>query len=162
MSAILKMPTPASARAQFEAFRAELPLPVAKARQGVGGYVTLDFGNKRGKDTITGDVQYDWHLWVYMCDWDLYEDNTRLLWRRESNHSLAGSILEQLAGEQLTAIDMDSRDDCFVLRFTGGYSLNIDPDFYDFDASDDMFMLFRYGERHCLSFSPGRRFYPAA
>lgn len=154
--------TPATALAQFQRLQAALPLVVAQARCGLAGHVMIDFGAARGKDAVTGADQYDWHLLVYMCEWDLYKNNSRVLWRRESDNTLADAVLGQLVGERMTAFDRDDTDDCFILHFSGGFSLNIDPDFYGYDAKDDMFMLFEYGRDDCLSFSPKKRFYPAA
>jgi len=162
MSAVLHIPTPASAMAEFDSFRKGLPLTVAQARRGIGGYVMFDLGQEQGRDKITCEPQFDWHLWIYMCDWDLYKNENRILWRQESDNALAGAILGQLKGEILTLFEVDETDDCFVLHFTGGFRLHIDPGFHGYDAADDMFMLFRYGKNDCLSFSPKRRFYSAA
>lgn len=162
MSAIHYLPTAAPAESRFESFRALLPLKVAVARRGFGGFITFDFGAERAKDQVTGEPQFDWHLWIYMCDWDLYKGNTRVLWRRESDNALAGAVLEQLDGETLEAFEFDAADDCFLMRFSGGFKLHIDPDFYGFEPTDDLFMLFKHGEGDCLSYSPERRFYRAA
>ncbi|MEX0298481.1 MAG: hypothetical protein AB3N28_05385 [Kordiimonas sp.] len=162
MSAILQLPTPASATHRFEKFRACLPLAVAQARRGFGGHITFDFGNEQGRDAITNEPQFDWHLWVYMCDWDLYKGDSRILWRRESDNALAGAILAQLSGERLLDVEHDAEDDCFVFIFSGGYRLNLDPDFYDYDAGDDLFMLFEHNTHECLSYNPKRHFYQAA
>jgi len=162
MSAIHYLPTAVPAKNRFESFKAQLPLRVASARLGYSGSVTFDFGDAQTRDTITDEPQYDWHLWVYMCDWDLYKDNSRILWRRESDNALAGVVLEQLTGETLISFEYDEADDCFLMVFTGGYQLHMDPDFYGFEPKDDLFMLFRHGESDCLSYSPERRFYRAA
>ena len=163
MSTIVNLhKTPATALAQYERLQAALPLAVAEARSSVNGHVMFDFGVCHGADTVTGNNQYDWHLLVYMCEWDLYKGDSRILWRRESDNSLADAVLGQLVGERMTAFDRDDSDDCFILHFTGGYRLNMDPDFYGYDAANDMFMLFEYGQDDCLSFSPKKRFYPAA
>lgn len=162
MNAILQLPTPASARHRFEKFRSSLPLSVAQARRGFGGYIMFDFGTEQSRDAITNEPQFDWHLWVYMCDWDLFKGESRILWRRESDNALAGAILGQLADESLLDIEHDSQDDCFVFVFSGGYRLNLDPDFYDYDAGDDLFMLFEHNKHDCLSYSPGKHFYQAA
>jgi len=162
MSSVCYMPPVAPAASRFESFKASLPLKVASAQPGFGAFITFDFGGEQTRDGITGEAQYDWHLWVYMCDWDLYKGDSRILWRRESDNSLAGAVLGQLSGESLLAIDRDETDDCFMLKFSGGFRLNIDPDFFDFEAENDLFMLFKYGENDCLSYSPKRRFYHAA
>jgi len=162
MSTIHYLPQAEPAQDRFESFRAALPLKVSAAQQGTRGFVTLDFGQKRGRDQITGEPQYDWHFWIYMCDWDLMKDRSRILWRRECDNRLAGAVLEQLQGEYLEALEYDAADDCFTLSFSGGYKLNIDPDFYGFEPTDDLFMLFKYGEQDCLSYSPEKRFYRAA
>lgn len=162
MSAIHYLPTAALAAGRFENFRAQLPLKVASARRGFGGFITLDFGGERARDQVTAEPQFDWHFWVYMCDWDLFKNDSRLLWRRESDNALAGAILSQLQGEALTAFDYDEVDDCFLMHFTGGYQLHLDPDFFGFEPTDDLFMLFKFGEPECLSYSPERRFYQAA
>ena len=162
MSAIAYLPTPASALGRFEKFKASLPLVVAQARRGFGGFITLDFGVEQARDAITGEPQFDWHLWVYLCDWDLYKGASRVLWRRESDNALAGAVLSQLVGETLTSVTFDQQDDCFTFEFSGGFRLNLDPDFFDFDAADDLFMLFQHDQRDCLLYSPKRRFYQAA
>lgn len=147
---------------RFEQFQSCLPLKVARARRGFGGYISLDFGEEQDKDTVTNEPQFEWHLWIYMCDWDLYKGKSRILWRRESDNALAGSVLQMLEGESLTAVDYDQADDCFAFRFSGGFKLHIDPDFYDYDMEDDLFMLFKSGDRDALNYSPRRRFYRAA
>ena len=162
MSNLHHMPLSSPALSRFESFKASLPLKVAATAQGVGGFITFDFGREQSRDSVTGQAQYDWHLWVYMCDWDLFHDDSRILWRRESNNRLAANILAQLDGESLLAIDRDEVDDCFTLVFSGGFRLHMDPDFFDFEAENDLFMLFRHGEEDCLSYSPKRRFYRAA
>lgn len=162
MSAVIYMNAMKTGADRFEEFKAQLPLKVTRARRGLGGYVTLDFGAQCGKDAITHEPQFEWHLWVYMCDWDLKKGDARILWRRESDNSLAGAVLEMLKGETLNAIDYDANDDCFTFRFSGGYSLHLDPDFYDYDGDDDLFMLFHYGDPDALNYSPRRRFYRAA
>jgi hypothetical protein len=162
MSTVLHLSTAVSAVSRFESFQAQLPLPVASAERGHSGFITFDFGEQQSRDRITNAPQFDWHLWVYMCDWDLYKGQSRLLWRRESDNALAGAILGQLVGETLLGFDYDEGDDCFLMRFSGGFSLHLDPDFFGFDPTDDIFMLFRHGEADCLSYSPDRRFYRAA
>lgn len=162
MTAVVHLHALRSGVERFEEFKAALPLKVVQARRGFGGFITLDLGVERGADAVTGQPQYDWHLWVYMCDWDLHKGQSRILWRRESDNALAGAVLELLNGESLTDIEFDEADDCFVFHFSGGYRLHLDPDFYDYDGDDDLFMLFRYGERDALNYSPRRRFYRAA
>lgn len=162
MSAIHYLPTPARAQDRLKQFQQALPQKVQQARRGVGGFIMLDFGDIRGADAVTDETQFDWHFWVYMCDWDLHKNGSRILWRRESDNALAGAILGQLEGEELMAFQYDEADDCFELHFTGGYCLNIDPDFYGYEATDDLFMLFEYGKADCLSYSPKKRFYQAA
>ncbi len=162
MSAIHYLPTPARALDHFESFTSKLPVKVSRARRGFGGFITLDLGNELERDAITHEPQFDWHLWVYMCDWDLHKADSRILWRRESDNALAGAVLSQLEGEMLTSIIYDSVDDCFELNFTNGFKLNIDPDFYGFSPDDDLFMLFEHGKNECLSYSPEKRFYQAA
>ena len=162
MSAIVYMNALKTGTDRFEEFKAMLPLPVTRARRGIGGYVTIDFGDQCGVDTMTGEPQYEWHLWVYMCDWDLKKGDARILWRRESDNALAGAVLQTLNGEPLQAVDYDSKDDCFAFRFSGGYSLHVDPDFFDYDGEDDLFMLFHAGDDYALNYSPRRRFYRAA
>ncbi len=162
MSTIHHLPLAAPACRKFEAFQATLPVKVAGACRGINGFITFDFGSQQGRDPVTGAPQFDWHLWIYMCDWDLYKGGSRVLWRRESDNALAGAILGQLVGETLVGFDYDIQDDCFLLRFSGDYQLHLDPDFFGFDPTDDLFMLFKYGEKECLSYSPKRRFYRAA
>lgn len=162
MTAVVINSVFASGKDRFEQFRTCLPLKVARARRGFGGYISLDMGDADGKDAITGEQQFEWHFWIYMCDWDLHKGQSRILWRRESDNALAGSVLQLLDGEDLIAIDHDDGDDCFVLKFTGGFRLHIDPDFFDYDGDDDMFMLFKNGEQDALNYSPRRRFYRAA
>ncbi len=162
MSAIHYLPTPARALDRFKSFEAVLPIQVAQARRGFGGFITLDLGSARAADAVTNEAQFEWHLWVYMCDWDLHKNGVRILWRRESDNALAGAILKQLEGEMLESIKYDEADDCFELSFSGGYHLNIDPDFYGFSGEDDLFMLFEHGQPDCLSYSPEKRFYQAA
>lgn len=162
MSAVVYLPGAASGAEKFKDFKACLPLKVARARRGFGGYISFDLGEERGRDAITAEPQYDWHLWVYMCDWDLYKSDSRILWRRESDNALAGAVLEMLNGEMLTDVEIDETDDCFVFTFSGGFRLHLDPDFFDYDGDDDLFMLFRYGDRDALNYSPRKRFYRAA
>lgn len=162
MSAIYTLRPGETGEERYNSFRESLPLKVARARRGFGGFITLDLGQPRADDAVTGEPQWEWHLWVYSCDWDLYLDQSRLLWRRESDNARANHILSKLEGETLTGISHDKADDCFELAFTGGFALNIDPDFYGFDADADLFMLFKHGERDVLSYSPKRRFYKAA
>lgn len=162
MSDIHYLPVASSAINRFEDFQAQLPLKVATACHGPAGFITLNLGVEHLRDALTGDRQFDWHLWVYMCDWDFYKGKSRILWRRESDNALAGAILAQLEGERLTSFDYDKADDCFLMHFTGGFQLHLDPDFYGFEPKDDIFMLFKHGEKDCLSYSPERRFYRAA
>lgn len=162
MTAVVHLGAFAPATDRFEHFKSMLPLRVAHARRGFGGFITIDLGNTMGTDTITQEPQFEWHLWVYMCDWDLYKGQSRILWRRESDNALAGAVLELLNGEWLEAVEHDADDDCFVFHFSGGYRLNLDPDFFDYDGDDDLFMLFRYGDRDALNYSPRKRFYRAA
>ncbi|TNE60886.1 MAG: hypothetical protein EP335_17770 [Alphaproteobacteria bacterium] len=162
MTAIFQFTPAITGLERFEAFKAALPLPVTRARRGFGGFITLDLGMPMDPDAVTGEPQWQWHLWIYTCDWDLKRGGERLLWRRESDTAHANLVLERLQGESLTAIDFAEADDCFIFRFTGGYNLHVDPNFYGYDAEDDMFMLFKHGERDVLSYSPDRRFYKAA
>jgi len=162
MNAIHYLPSKAPAINRFEEFQAQLPLKVARACHGPAGFITLDLGSEHPRDSVTGNHQFDWHLWVYMCDWDFYKGKSRILWRRESDNALAGAILAQLEGETLLGFEYDEADDCFLMRFSGDFQLHLDPDFYGFEPSDDIFMLFKYGEKECLSYSPKRRFYRAA
>lgn len=162
MTAIVNIRPDETGEERFTEFRESLPLKIARARRGFGGFITLDMGEPRGMDAVTGDQQWQWHLWIYSCDWDLYLDGARLLWRRESDESRATHILSKLAGEELISIDHDEEDDCFLFTFSGGFRLHVDPDFYGYDAEDDLFMLFKHGERDVLSYSPRKRFYKAA
>lgn len=162
MTAIVNIRPDETGTERFSGFRESLPLKIARARRGFGGFITLDLGDPREKDAVTGEDQWQWHLWIYSCDWDLYLDGARLLWRRESDNARANHILSKLEGESLTSIEHDEADDCFLFTFTGGFRLHVDPDFYGYDVEDDLFMLFKHGEREVLSYSPKRRFYKAA
>ncbi|MBL4790022.1 MAG: hypothetical protein JKY60_13610 [Kordiimonadaceae bacterium] len=162
MSTIHYLPTAVPACNRFDNFKASLPIKVSAAKQGIDGFVTLDFGASQAQDPVTGDAQFDWHLWVYMCDWELYQDSKRLLWRRESDPVRAAETLSQLAGKLLLAVDHDESDDCFIWRFEGGFRLHIDPDFYGYEPDSDLFMLFKHGEGDCISYNPRRHFYRAA
>lgn len=162
MSALVNIRPGETGDERFASFREALPLKVARARRGFGGFITLDLGQSCADDAVTGEPHWEWHLWVYSCDWDLYLDDARLLWRRESDNARATHILSKLEGETLMAVEYAEADDCFLLTFTGGFQLHIDPDFYGFDGDADLFMLFKHGERDVLSYSPKRRFYKAA
>ena len=162
MTAILNLRPGETGTASFGAFRASLPLRVARARRGFGGFITLDLGEPGDADVVTGEPQWAWHLWIYSCDWDLFLDAARLLWRRESDSARANHIIGKLAGEALIAVGHSAADDCFQFEFSGGFVLNVDPDFFGFDVEDDLFMLFKHGERDVLSYSPKLRFYKVA
>ena len=156
------LPTPALAQDKFEDFRSLLPLTVSQARRGFGGYITFDFGEEQAKDAITNEAQYDWHLWIYMCDWELFKGDQRILWTAESDNALAGAVVSQLTGESLLEVEYDEDDDCFLFHFTGGYKLGLNPNFHHYNGADDLFMLFKHGARRCLSYNPEQQFYEAA
>ncbi len=162
MTAVFKFHPAETGLERFAAFKAVLPLNVTRARRGFGGFITLDMGAPMAPDPVTGEAQWQWHLWIYVCDWDLHHGRERLLWRRESDGARSNAVLERLQGEKLIGIEHAPEDDCFLFKFSGGYTLNIAPDFFDYDADEDLFMLFKHGERDVLSYSPRQHFYKAA
>jgi hypothetical protein len=104
---------------------------------GWGSFVTIEFGPKR---LFNHHYHGDWHLWLYMCEWQLYS-RRRLLADSESKKHIMQVATDNLNGEPLTHVSFDSQQ--MTTEFTFGQDLRlVCKPYTDATEDDECWMLF--------------------
>lgn len=94
--------------------QAQLPLQIVAAKWGFGSFITLDLASD-GSDTAL-------HIWVYLCDWLIYQEDTKLF----ASSSATGekdTPIPCFQGRTLTEIALDRDERAIDLFFDQDLSL---------------------------------------
>jgi len=107
------------------------------AAVGYGSFVTLEFGQKR---LYHRHYHGEWHLWVYLCEWEL-RSNDRLLAHSESKRKLMQLAIDNLNGAELKSFTFDSQRMSTDFAFDHDLRLRCKP-YTDSSPDDECWMLF--------------------
>ncbi|MFZ0322452.1 MAG: hypothetical protein WAL56_25220 [Candidatus Sulfotelmatobacter sp.] len=107
------------------------------ASVGNGSFVTIEFGEKR---LYRRHYHGQWHLWLYLCEWDL-TSNDRLLARSESKRKVMQLAIDNLNGLELRSFAFDSQRMATEFGFELNVSLRCRP-YTDAAPDEDCWVLF--------------------
>lgn len=133
-----------------------LHLPVREVTSNWGSYLALDFG-----DYHEDEERYDWVLWIYSCNWYLYQDG-QLLVDSSTKRQDIKTRAQILRGAVLEKIELNSADGESEISFSRGLVLQTGPYSNAAEKQDEQWLLFtpdnmvfiyRYDGQY--SFSPG-------
>jgi len=122
-----------------------------RARLGWGSFLTFEFGLPKKK--VQGHWHGVWHLWIYMCDWDLAVNRHAL--NSEDSRTKIDRFVRVLEQKPLTGIKVDGPVTSF--QFGGHTTLRCQPMADgDLDSDSPYWMLFMPDEK-VLEYVPGVR-----
>ena len=108
--------------------------PCWNVQQGVGSFITLEFGQpilkigkiykRKGKPKRQVYVHGEWHLWIYCCNWEYFQDS-ELIAHNESSKREMKQATNDLNGQSLSQIAFDGQSTIF--EFDLGGRLEIYP-----------------------------------
>ncbi|MGA7219899.1 MAG: hypothetical protein WBX38_16385 [Candidatus Sulfotelmatobacter sp.] len=107
------------------------------ASVGHGSFVTIEFGPRR---LDHHHYHGEWHLWLYLCDWELRSKN-RLLAHSESKRKLMQLAVDNLNGLELRDIRFDSHRMATEFAFDNNLLLQCKP-YADAAPDEELWMLF--------------------
>jgi hypothetical protein len=105
---------------------------------GWGSFATIEFGARR---LVNHHYHGDWHLWLYMCEWQLYSRN-RVLANSESTKHVMEVATDNLNGEKLKYVSFDSERLETEFTFSRDLRLVCKP-YADAASNEECWMLFR-------------------
>lgn len=130
--------------------------PCWNVKQGYGSFLTLEFGNPhleiREPQTTIGQVSArvrrlyerrlvivhgDWHLWIYCCQWKLW-NKTKLRCNSESSSRSIRNALRDLNGQALTYVSVNPKNGASEFGFDLGGRLETSR----FDRQSEQWMLY--------------------
>ncbi len=137
-------------------FRPVYGLPCWGVQPGCGSFLTLEFGEPhlRIREPIDSEnkvplrvkrhlarrrvfVKGQWHLWIYCCDWSVYE-NGKVKGDSTSRRRIRRAA-EVLDGQKLTSVTITPRGCRSVFKFDLGARLETKP----FDRKSEQWMFFQ-------------------
>jgi hypothetical protein len=110
-----------------------------KARQGVGSFLTFEFG-RRVRDH--GHVHGEWHLWIYQSNWELFHGDRQLA-DSDSDRRVISVSIRRLEEAALTDVLFEPRQLKTTFVFDD-FRLVVSPADYleDADERDQYWLLF--------------------
>jgi hypothetical protein len=112
------------------------PMLIVKSKRGVGSFLTFDLVAKFDKSEIA-------HLWIYMCDWRLWQGEVCLLASNELDGERFEYVLNRLIGLSFINIREVRRGE-IVFSLTEGYGLEIKAN-PEYEREDDLFIFYLDG-----------------
>src|SRR6516225_7109702 len=116
-------------------FRDLIGLKAWRPAIGWGGFVTIEFGDKR---LVNHHYHGEWHLWLYQCEWELYSNSRQLA------HSEVGKHVMKLAIDNLDNkkfLGVQFHADSMVTEFIFDSKLRLVCRPYDDATEDEEFWL---------------------
>jgi hypothetical protein len=122
-----------------------------RARQGVGSFLTFDFGHRIREDH---HFRGEWHLWIYQATWTLIHGDRKLA-DSNSEWQVIEVAVRRVENCELTGVAFDPQTSATEFRF-GEFRLVVSPaDYLDDADEDDEYWLFFMPDRSVLSVGPG-------
>ncbi|GHF31332.1 hypothetical protein GCM10017044_28570 [Kordiimonas sediminis] len=135
-----------------------LGLEVIEAKRGVGSFLLIDFVVSRSERGATA-LRAAFLLWVYLSDWEIYQDDKRVLDCDETDDRLYEDVLNGLVGSKLIDIDVDVADQSSQFMFDNNISIRLESDLDAYENDDDLFMFFDRSKDMVHSYSPQKGVY---
>jgi hypothetical protein len=144
-------------KTQIEAlFRPLIGQKAWGASVGYGSFVTAEFGRKR---LYHGHYHGEWHLWLYLCEWNLHS-KVRKLADSESKKRVMQLAVANLNGATLTDLTFDPQSMATSLTFDHDLHLRCKP-FDDPVPDEEYWMLFMPDGNVASLFESGIKLNPA-
>ena len=151
--------------------------PCWGVKRGFGSFLTMEFGephlevrearvsnaeSKKVRDLMARrmvTVRGEWHLWIYCCDWSVFDDSGKLVGDTSSKRAIDRAA-KYLDGQALVASALIPRGMRTVWEFDQGATLKTKP----FNREDRQWMLYepegkvlalRADKHYC--YGPGNR-----
>lgn len=115
--------------------------PIWQAKKGHGSFLTFDMGNKsifkkpNGKEYAKGDI----HLWIYQCEWVIWQKEKDLCHSESSNEEI-DSVMKLFVGGVLRNISIVSPS-YLDLHFSNDLLINLNNKSGFYADDDDFFTL---------------------
>jgi hypothetical protein len=123
------------------------------AKKGYGSFLTFEFGEphldvkvrSRSTDAFREKVRRvnvhgDWHLWIYLCKWEIYSHDTLKASNQASNRDINRAML-RLDGQVLTNVEVNTTCST-TFTFDLGDRLETMPNIPEFGEDSEQWMLF--------------------
>ncbi|MEO8727276.1 MAG: hypothetical protein ABI383_14270 [Acidobacteriaceae bacterium] len=111
--------------------------PLWSVRLGVGSFITFDFG---AKVEDHGRAVGAYHLWIYMCDWQMISKD-RVIAHSELSRKVLEIAVRRFEGRALSKINISQNPAAAVFAFEGDLKL-VCQAYEDAEADEELWMLF--------------------
>ena len=129
--------------------------PCWGVKRGLGSFLTFEFGephlevheprestaeSKKVRDLMARRMVYvrgQWHLWIYCCDWSVFDGSGKLVGNTSSKRAIDRAAA-YLNGQALVASALIPRGMRTVLEFDLGATLETKP----YNRTDEQWMLY--------------------
>jgi len=137
-----------------------LPLAIWSVNKGFGSFVTFDAGEKIIKKKKGKEIKYvgQLHIWIYLCDWELYHNNKILLSSEIEDKKIYDKILHQLIGLPILKIEEYLTQKNVKLTFGENFCIYLKNNLDVYEKEDDLLMIFIENQA-VLSYSLQNGFY---
>jgi len=125
--------------------------PAWQVKQGHGSFLTLEFGEprleidepkeRRGRRYRIVTIRGDWHLWIYCCSWDIFQDGKRLAHSASDDQTIEKAT-NQLNGQRLEKLWIEPGTVATRFEFDLGGILSTFTYENDDDEPNKQWMLF--------------------
>ena len=122
----------------------------ARAKLGVGSFLTFDFGPLSREDHhLVGK----WHLWIYQANWSLADQHRQIV-NSDSERRYIALAIPRLQETKLSNVEVDPASLETVFRF-GEFRLTVGrPDYLDDADERDYYWMFFLPGKQVLSVGP--------
>jgi hypothetical protein len=130
-----------------------------QVEQGYASFLTLEFGephlrvteprqpSKEASEKLRKRwarrhvfVYGKWHLWIYICDWRVFQKGEELA-NNESSRKVIRKALLELDGQKLSSVTVN-KSYVTIFEFDLGGQLEVSPNYEDFERTDEMWLLY--------------------
>ena len=137
-----------------------LPLAIWSVNKGLGSFLTFDAGEKIIKKKKGKEIKYvgQLHIWIYLCDWELYYYTNILLSSEIEDIKKYDKILNQLIGLPILKIEECLPQKNIKLTLGENFCIYLKNNLDFYEKEDDLLMIFIENQA-VLSYSLQNGFY---
>jgi hypothetical protein len=140
------------------AFNFFIPAKITSVEPGVGSFLNFflvgQLPTPEGSGVATSKIQ----IWIYLCDWIIYEGDREVLNSEIVGSSKQSFSLSSFNGASMTGIRFDEDSSCVIFDFDHGLRLKLSPNVNAYGADEDLFLVY-LDDKILFSFSWERKFY---
>ncbi|MRR08009.1 MAG: hypothetical protein EG828_13970 [Deltaproteobacteria bacterium] len=132
----------------LQVLRSTLPLKVLNTKKGHGTFLTFDLKRHDASSNV--------HLWIYLCDWMAFKNNSKILDSSAPDYS--EEYLSHIFKNRQLLDVIESSGSTIHLLFDDDSYFVLSPNLNAYSDEDDLLRFFMPNKK-VISFSVEKRFY---